>query len=516
MKFSITSVSMATYSKEIWRFVLLYNTSLLLFGLFLIFPSNVRSERYVIVSSCDSPEDPACLTLSSFATNAGNYLQFKTELVLFPGNHTLHSMLEIRHINQLWFHSNTSLTKHSLDTNIMCVNHTARFEFTNIVHVFMSDVKFLGCGRNRIESVADFTLINTILVADFTHINTIFNAQENLVGTALELVNSTIQAERNSFVSNKHHLPFMFEDTVFHARIGGAVIVNQSNATFLNCKFDGNHAQLYGGAMYGDLTSNITIVNSTFDHNSAAICGGAIFAGSLTIGSNDSRSGMLSIVTSNFSYNRAYHECGGGVAVYHLNVSTHETKFTNNLSYLSGGALFSNKSSIVNISKTEFAGNEVTNGCGGAVHVFNSTLMIFNSTFGHNSASDGHGGALCLQEATIDLSDCTFNYNKAAAFGGAIYIRNSQHTHLVRCLFDTNIVMSPTGGGRSMRIYREPNLTITNSSFIDHGNWPYNDGNKTLNQNDTSNCQESGEGYGVSGVGLIMTSSTIIFRNTAF
>ena len=489
-----------------WTSVLLYNT---LLGIFLTFPSIVRNERYLIVSSqdhCDSPEDPACLTLPSFAINISNYLQFNTELVLFPGNHTLHSMLKIRHINQLWFYSNTSLEDRPLGTNIVCVNPTARFEFTNIVHVLVSGVKFIGCGGNLVESVADFTLNNTI-----------FDGQKTLVGTALELINSTLKAERSSFIFNKHQMLFAIEKlngtVLFHANIGGAVIVNQSTASFLNCNFDGNRAE-YGGAIYGDLTSNISIASSTFNHNSASRYGGAIFTGSLTIESNDSRCGMLSVVASNFVYNRA-NKSGAGVAVFHVNVCIHESKFINNRASVSGGALFSNKSNIANISKTNFSGNDVTTDCGGAVHVFNSTLMILDVIFSHNSAINGHGGALCLQEATNDLSDCTFNFNAAATFGGAIYIRNSQHAHLMRCYFDTNIVKLPTGGGRSMRIYREPNLTITNSSFIDRGNCSLNNESKVLH-NHTSNCQESNEGYGVSGVGLIMTSSTIVFRSTVF
>ena len=118
---------------------------------------------------------------------------------------------------------------------------------------------------------------------------------------------------------------------------------------------------------------------------------------------------------------------------------------------------------------------------------------------------------MCLQEGTNYLSDCNFKFNEAATFGGAIYTRNSQHEYLTRCSFDTNIVKLATGGGRSMRIYREPNVVITSSSFFDGGYLPYNDDHK----NNSSNCQESNAGYKVSGVGLIMTSSTVLFDSTS-
>jgi predicted outer membrane repeat protein len=141
-------------------------------------------------------------------------------------------------------------------------------------------------------------------------------------------------------------------------------------------------------------------------------------------------------------------------AVFHVNISTHKTKFTNNLAKVDGGAILSNKSGIANISETNFTdnSNNAPDDCGGAMHVFNSTLMISNSNFNRNLAVNGHGGALCLQEGTNYLSDCDFNFNEAETFGGAIYTRNSQHEYLTRCSFDTNTIKLPSGGGRSMRM----------------------------------------------------------------
>ena len=157
---------------------------------------------------------------------------------------------------------------------------------------------------------------------DFTLINTIFDGQQKKhLGTALELVNCTLKAERSSFVSNI---------------IGGAMIANKSTAAFLNCKFEDNRAE-FGGAIYGNLSSNISIANSTLNHNSASECGGAIFVGALIIENNETGCGMLSVLASNFSDNKA-EECGGGVAVFHVNVSTHESRFTNNVANSSGGS----------------------------------------------------------------------------------------------------------------------------------------------------------------------------------
>ena len=456
---------------------MLSTTLFLLLGILLTLPLYVQNEHYSIVLSQDQCESlkGLCMTLSSFATNNTNYLQSSrvTELVLLPGNHSLSSKLTITHIDQLWVLSNSS---QALGTNTVCINHTARFEFTNIAHILISDVKFLGCGGISAESVMNFSLINI----------TFDGQRKKRTGTALELVN-----------------------------ICGAVVVKQCNAIFLNCNFNRNHAK-YGGAIYGDLTSNISIVNSTFYNNTAEESGGAIFAGSFTVQDNVTESGMLSIIASNFFFNEVYEELGGGVAVFHINVSIRESKFLHNAAQrANGGALLLDTSSMAIISRTDFSGNNATHDCGGAVHMLKSTLMISNSTFSRNSIVKGHGGALCLQDGSNIISDCNFIFNEAATFGGAIYTRNSHHTYLERCFFDTNTVRSQAGGGRTMRIYRESNLKITNSSFINRESLMYSDGNKVFH-NHTPICQESNAGYRISGVGLIIASSTVVFNSTKF
>ena len=444
--------------------------------------TNVRNERCLISPSsdhCDSFETP-CTTLSLLAVNTSSYLQSNTELSLLSGNHTLYTTLTVKHIDRLVVGSDSLSTAAS----ILCVSHTAKFEFTNISCILISGVKFFGCGGNRVESVTNFALINAF-----------FNGQQKIGIIALQVVNCTTQIENCSFISNS----------------GGAMKVRQSNTTFLNCNFNKNHAER-GGSIYGDVSSNISITNSTFCNNSAWKFGGAVFAGALAKGSSVVGSGMLSVVTSSFSYNKATSE-GGAIATWHINVSVNESKFMSNLARSStggGGALLSGGSGVTIISDTVFESNNATTGCGGAVRMYNIKLLVFTSTFIQNSIKD-HGGALCLQESTNELSDCTFNFNEAGTFGGAIYARNSHHTYLVRCSFDTNVVISASGGGRAIRIYRE-HLVITNSSFIDGGYLSYGDKHK----DNTSNCQESNAGYRVSGVGLIMTSSTALFEGTIF
>ena len=234
---------------------MLYKTVLLVATLLNIFPHNVNNEWSHIVLSPSQfycPQAQAsCLTLNEFAANCKHYLQNNTEIILLSGNHSLHSKLEIAHINYLWIH-----TSYSLGTTIACTSQAARFEFISIFHVLVSGVNFLGCGGNRVESVKNFILEDSS-----------FEGQEENIGTALKLVNSTIEITR-SFFSNSNGSCWLWfrnsNDRKLYAWIGGAVIVNQSNASFSDCCFRNNSAEL-GGAIFGDFTSKISINNCKFD-----------------------------------------------------------------------------------------------------------------------------------------------------------------------------------------------------------------------------------------------------------
>ena len=579
-----------------------------LLSILLVIPEIVTNESYHITSSSSDscPEDP-CLTLSEFTASVSSYLHTNATLILLPGNHSLNTSLVIANTNNFLFCSQHF--SGLLSTMIVCTGSAARFEFISVVHIQIHGLKFLGCRGNRVESVTDFSLEDTY-----------FEGQEDHRGTALELVNSTVEIKRSSFVTNNNKRSYQRQfGTTKSVQTGGAVIVNQSIASFVNCDFEQNSAEL-GGAIYGDTASKIDIIDSRFNGNHATGCrnryslscsGGAVFSGlsdnkeqwnrgvvsiitsnftdneayygggiamfhtklfvqkskfinnkaqisggamkisSANISETDfsgntvtngnggaiyvfnstlevtgsklSRStvnkeklwsiGMVSIITSNFTNNEACN--GGGIAMVHINVSVQRSKFVNNKAEGSGGAMFIKKYSTY-IGETDFSGNEVTlsDGCGGAIYVFNSTLEVTSSNLSSNTANKVHGGAICIHEATTSISNCNFSFNEARTFGGAIYTRKSQRLFINGCLFDSNIVISPAGGGRAMRIYREANLKVSNSMFINHEKVTYNNETRTLNHN--SNCQESSTNYGVSGVGLHIAFSTIVFHNTVF
>ena len=78
-------------------------------------------------------------------------------------------------------------------------NSNARFKFVGISSVYISGLKFVGCTGNRFESVDQFTLEDSSFVG-----------QEDITGTALELVETSANLVQSSFNDNKgekvHHV----------------------------------------------------------------------------------------------------------------------------------------------------------------------------------------------------------------------------------------------------------------------------------------------------------------------
>ena len=68
-------------------------------------------------------------------------------------------------------------------------------------------------------------------------------------------------------------------------------IVSYGNLTIINCHFENNYADLYGGAIFAGESSNLKIINSDFKDNNAGDYGGSIFSrGFLNITSSDFKS----------------------------------------------------------------------------------------------------------------------------------------------------------------------------------------------------------------------------------
>ena len=201
------------------------------------------------------------------------------------------------------------------------------------------------------------------------------------------------------------------------AYYGGAIASDGNVAIADNAQviFQGNHAENYGGAIGGAISSNrVTIAGTVqFTNNSAAYQGGAINSiGIVTISDN------AQVV---FQGNHATHIGGGAIASKLLTTIAGSVQFINN-SADKGGAIHSQGNmTIANNAQVVFQGNQA-NTYGGAIVSFAHVTIAGSVQLINNSADQG--GAIVSQgyiEIYIaDNAPVIFQDNHAKTFGGAI------------------------------------------------------------------------------------------------
>ncbi|MGC9516293.1 MAG: right-handed parallel beta-helix repeat-containing protein [Methanomicrobiales archaeon] len=239
----------------------------------------------------------------------------------------------------------------------------------------------------------------------------------------------------------------------------------KTNATFNNCTFTGNTADLDGGVMIN--RGELKIVKCTFDNNKAQNNGGAIFS-----------SGTLTIDESNFTQNQA----------------------TN------GGAIY-NSGSELTVYNSIFTKNRAIQG--GVIYNWEHGLVIVNdSDFTINSASDASVFHNSAEKTNATFNNCTFTGNTADLDGGVMINRGV--LKIVKCTFYNNKAQNNGGA-----IFNSGKLTIDESNFIKnqatYGGVLYNCDNASVNILKCSFIQNSAEQGGVihnsEGVSVFLTDS---------
>jgi hypothetical protein len=213
-----------------------------------------------------------------------------------------------------------------------------------------------------------------------------------------------------------------------------ALSVLDCNTTFENCLFYKNNS---GGSGVVEIWDNIVkdshplFKNCVFDGNSADVTGGALLV-----------------------------DKGASVGLY-------SCKFVNNISWGGGGALVSYGSSLLAsrcIFNYNLAGNPGSiSGIGGAAYIKeNSRSTFLNCVFHANKAlnSSSKGGAIYASNSIMTVVGSVFSENSAKKMGGAI-ANDSTSPHLINCTFNGN--MAEEGGAIHNR--EGSNTTIDNSIF---------------------------------------------------
>ena len=197
---------------------------------------------------------------------------------------------------------------------------------------------------------------------------------------------------------------------------GGAINYQCTNMNISNCIFENNSAQVMGGAISAGssknfFNSNTTLFNCTFKRNGAASNGGAI-----------------SVVTykdfnvDNCTFLENYATNGGAITITNITGNFSNSVFENNSAQKRGGAISSGQASDKNstIANCSFSQNNATDG--GAVIVERSNFAIDNSTFSNNSADCG-GGLVVEGASTVNITQSEFVGNE-----GNIVYNNTNDT----------------------------------------------------------------------------------------
>lgn len=222
-----------------------------------------------------------------------------------------------------------------------------------------------------------------------------------------------------------------------NSKTGGAIFIKTpSQWTIINCTFENNAAENYGGAIYNDnLEGTLTVTDSTFKNNKAnSESGGAIFSkGEVVIedcyfeensayvdaGAVFCQKGA-EITGTEFIDNKAWgakvYKCFGGAVCAKEDLTVDGCSFSNNAAENYGGAIYATKDLIV--IGSNFTGNSAKEG--GAIYGNGPRVFLDDSNFTQNSAKSSRGGAI-YADKWLHVGNSSFESNTAKGKGGAIY-----------------------------------------------------------------------------------------------
>ena len=279
--------------------------------------------------------------------------------------------------------------------------------------------------------------------------NSIFRSNKGYFeGGAIYCENENITIKTSYFINN-------------HAQhTGGVICSKESKLTIKYSIFKNNLCKgekienCEGGAIYS--TGNLDITYSDFINNNAYDYGGAIYS-TEDIKLND----------CNFSSNSALDNDGG--AIYcEKGLDIVDCYFSNNKAYEDGGAIIS-RGNMKNIKNSVFEDN-TANGAkiaqceGGAIYADNEKLNVEGCKFTNNMAYD-YGGAIWTEKG--DITHCSFISNYVSDNdGGAIYYNSAGYVYLNSNNFTDNHADSKGGA-----IYCDSSMnhiSVVSNNFVNN------------------------------------------------
>jgi CSLREA domain-containing protein len=195
---------------------------------------------------------------------------------------------------------------------------------------------------------------------------------------------------------------------------GGAVRLQAGTLLVQNSLFKGNSAPdasfgLGGAISASNLTTSLQIVSSVFDGNSAQLGGGAVYS----LATN------TTAFNSTFARNTASANLGGGALnVPGASLSIDRSWITeNSVGAPAGGIQFTGNT--LTLTRTTLDNNIATRGSG-VSHAGNGTSSLRNNTFSGNQSTFGSGALSVADTAQAVVQFNTFYGNSASGGGRAV------------------------------------------------------------------------------------------------
>ena len=236
----------------------------------------------------------------------------------------------------------------------------------------------------------------------------------------------------------------VFKDIVF---VNGKTLGNgaaiQGSCTSINCTFQYNYANRYGGAMSGGSAVNCTFIGNSAGDGGAMRYGSAVDSTFVSNSAKDYGGAMQRGSASNCTFIKNFAGEGGGGAIsgsYAVNCT-----FVSNAARDYGGAMY--MGSAVNCI---FQYNHA-NRYGGAMYYGS----VVNCTFNDNYAN--YGGAMSGGSAV----NCTFIDNYGILYGGAMYYGSAMN-----CIFVNNDVYDVETVNCTFIDYVETVITTTDITTV--------------------------------------------------
>ena len=344
---------------------------------------------------------------------------------------------------------------------------------------------------------------------------------------------SDVKIERANFISNgsdaKGGGVFLggksfVNDSIFSKNSandgGAAAFFKKSIASLINVRFVENKAlgeDLGGGGAVFNFQGELFIDRSKFEGNYALGEGGGALEnmGDLNI-SNSIFSGNLAKEhdASKLPSNTSFGFGGALLLIDSSKVNIDNVLFQNNTASNSGGAIYNDKNSLLNIKDSKFISNSASLKFGGALYN-EGNLYLRDSLFSKNN-SKKLGGAIGVGDGESEIIACDFKYNKSYLNGGALYLSpNTKKAKVLNSLFFSNSAAKFGGGIFNQTSLEGDFLNFEKNEASLSGGGIYNFKNsffKLSNSLLKSNSAESGGG-GVLNAGEIEVENSEISHN---